>query len=204
MPFSQPTFGPDFPASNKPTPTLTEGEPTKLLLAASKGYPRDYALIAVALYTGLRNAELCHLPISSISIAGYITGTIQVPAAIAKNHHPREIPTHPDLSTILSDFLSWKQTHHQSTEPDDFLFVSRFTGLPLSPRDVQRIIGKLGKSTLHRRITPHMLRHTFATRVLRRSNIRVVQQLLGHLHVSTTQRYTHPSMTDLDLAIRNM
>ncbi|GAH73030.1 unnamed protein product [marine sediment metagenome] len=59
-------------------------------------------------------------------------------------------------------------------------------------------------TSLGRPVHPHILRHTFASRLMRTTNARIVQELLGHQHLSTTQIYTHPNQDDLKKAIEQL
>lgn len=195
---------PGIPKPSKTTPVLTEEEIQRLLTAAQLHSIRDSTMITTALFTGLRNAELIGLTIECIAPYTEVSTVLELPAQIAKGHRPRQIPLHPDLRAKLQNFLCWKEENYEPLHPDSPLFLSKFRKQPLSTRDFQRIVNHLSKTAIHRRIHPHTLRHTFATRALRMSNLRVTQKLLGHANVQTTQRYTHPSTDDMEKAIRNM
>jgi len=195
------TSSPGIPGKETTLHVLTEDESTVLLSAARLEYFRDFVLMETALLTGLRNSEITGLRIEHVAPFGEISTQLELTADIAKNHHPRTVPIHTVLRTTLEEFLGWKMARGQATAPDSPLFTTAHTGRPLSPRDFQRIVKSYATRVLHRRITPHMFRHTFATNVLRRANIRIVQKLLGHQNLQTTQIYTHPSTADMSNAI---
>lgn len=67
----------------------------------------------------------------------------------------------------------------------------------VSTRTLQRLVARLGREVLGRSLWPHVLRHTYATRMMRVCELRVVQELLGHRSVKSTQVYTHVSSEDL-------
>ncbi|MCA9874165.1 MAG: tyrosine-type recombinase/integrase [Anaerolineales bacterium] len=79
------------------------------------------------------------------------------------------------------------------------MFVSQ-TGKPLSARDVQRLIADASvKAGIRAEVTPHVLRHTFATRALQQGNadLAILSRLLGHENLSTTARYLHPNQSQV-------
>jgi len=190
-----------IPQSQKPLQVLTQDESICLLSAARQSYFRDYVMFQVALLTGLRNSELIGLRIEHVAPYGEISPQLTLTADIAKGRRPRTIPIHSALRVTLDEFLGWKMSRGQPCELDSPLFLTANTGRPLQPRDFQRITRMYGMHYLHRRLTPHMFRHTFATDVLRKANIRIVQKLLGHANIQTTQVYTHPSTSDMNDAV---
>jgi len=92
---------------------------------------------------------------------------------------------------------------HVAAPRSSALFANR-KGKPLGERDIRALVQRYGGRTLSgRRVTPHTLRHSFATHLLEGgADIRAVQELLGHASVATTQRYTHVSRARLFEAYR--
>jgi len=160
-------------------------------------------MIYLALSTGLRVSELVGLFIEDVCPFGEISRILTVPSRIGKGGKKREIPLNQDTRDIIHLFLKFKVTREEFTNSDSFLFVSRYTKNSLSSRDFQRIVKNLSIKSINRSISPHTLRHTYATRLLRHTNIRVIQELLGHAWINTTQIYTHPDKTDCIDAVDN-
>lgn len=184
--------------------TINEDEIKKILSFAHALDIRDFTMVFLALSTGLRVSELIGLYIEDVSPYGSVATILSVPSRIGKGGKSRQIPINDDVRQALTQFITIKRTRKQSLEPTSFLFISHHTGNPLSPRDFQRIIKQISIASIGRPITPHVLRHTFATKVLKYSNLRVVQELLGHSNVQTTQIYTHVSTDDTRAAINNL
>lgn len=183
--------------------TINEIEIQKLLSSAKDHDLRDFTMIYLALSTGLRCSELVGLYIEDVYPFGQVSRILTVPKRIGKNNKKREIPINHDTRIFLSHFMEMKSIRNQFTNSDSFLFVSHYTKKPLSSRDFQRIVHDLSVSSIGRAITPHTLRHTYATRMLRHTNLRVIQELLGHARVQTTQIYTHPDTNDFVNAVDN-
>ena len=153
---------------------------------------RDRAMLEVLFSTGLRVSELCNLNIDSINLD---TGEF---AVIGKGRKVRVVYLSPSAIDWLGRYLS--------TRKDAFtpLFL-RYSGkrmtvgdeigesLRLTPRSVERLVkGYALRAGISVDATPHTLRHTFATGLLREgADLRSVQELLGHSNVATTQIYTH-------------
>lgn len=181
--------------------TINEIEIKKLLTASSQRDIRDFTMIYLALSTGLRCSELVGLFIEDFAPFGDVSRILTVPSRIGKNNKKRDIPINHETRSVLARYLKSKQLRHHSTNSDSYLFVSHYTQKPLSSRDFQRIVHDISISSLGRSISPHILRHTFATRLLKHTNLRVVQEVLGHVNIQTTQIYTHVDINDVSLAI---
>lgn len=164
---------------------------------------RNYAIIRLMLEAGLRVGEVSKLRISDLFLAGEPKNTLHVRAAIAKNKRERYIPLTPALQTAARTLsrLAWSLT---AIHADGFAFSGDNYSVSLTTRQIERIVSHSSTQSLGFAITPHVLRHTFASRLLRVSNIRVVQELLGHSSVQTTQIYTHPNAQDAREAINNL
>ncbi len=146
---------------------------------------RDYAVLELLYGAGVRVAEACGLRCSDLDAdRGYVT-------VLGKGSKVRRIPLHAEAFDALRRYVT-------EARPlllrDDLSVEAVFVnarGHALSPRDARRILDRFPLAdgrTLH----PHALRHAFATHLLEGgADLRVVQELLGHTNVATTQRYTH-------------
>lgn len=145
---------------------------------------RDVAIVELLYGSGLRVAECCALDRRDLELdRGFVT-------VLGKGSKSRRVPMSEPSVDALRDFLD----HHRAVlqkkdSPPDAVFLNR-RGHRMSPRDVRRLIDARAASPTH----PHALRHTFATHLLDGgADLRVVQELLGHSSLRTTQRYTHVS-----------
>jgi len=181
--------------------TINSAEIQNLLSAAQSQSIRDYTMIFLCLSTGLRCSELIGLHIEDVAPFGDVSSILTVPVRVAKRGKKREIPITQETQSIIKLFFKIKNDLDEHTDPDSSLFVSKFTARPLSSRDFQRIVKHLSILSIGRSVSPHTLRHTFATRLLKHTNLRVVQELLGHSSIQTTQIYTHVSIDDARAAV---
>ena len=198
--YLQPTF-PDFGTPRNAIKILSRDEADRFLAGARLGLERDFVMCELALFTGLRCAELVGLNIEHVAPYGVITPTLTVTADIAKGHNAREIPLNAQLRLDIEHYLDISAPGPREDLGWRALFISRKTGRRLSTRDFQRITRKLGCDILGHPVNPHMLRHTFATGLLRHSNTSVVQNLLGHSSLQSTQIYLHPGLDEMAAAI---
>jgi site-specific recombinase XerD len=156
---------------------------------------RDRAILETLYATGMRVSELCGL-----TVQDYNPETMEI-KAFGKGSRERVVLLNQSANSWVSRWLTehWaKLAQGRQPQVTDPLFISReFT--PLSTRSVHRIVLKHArKAGINKTITPHTLRHTFATHLLEGgADLRVVQDLLGHSSISTTQIYTHVSLDRL-------
>jgi len=150
---------------------------------------RDTALLTLMYSTGCRVSE-----IASIRMQDF-TSDFSSAIVRGKGNKERKVFLSKDAKKTLSDYLPERESKLAHMQERDFsqkyLFISQ-RGNPLSVRGIQYIVSRYSDGTLKRHLSPHALRHTFATTLVTRgADIRIVQELLGHSSISTTQRYTH-------------
>lgn len=189
--------------------TLTPLECDKLLrhlqsppdaMAPPRVHHRNYTIALVMLDTGCRVGELIQLRQDQFWFADAPVQALTIEKDQAKNKSERTIPTTNRLRKAID------QMHRQwwfnfPYGINSFAFYQTSGLRPLTTRQIQRIIKSAGAHSLGREIHPHLLRHTFATRLMARTSMRVVQQLLGHSSITSTQIYTHPNSNDYQKAI---
>ncbi|HNY21340.1 MAG TPA: tyrosine-type recombinase/integrase [Treponemataceae bacterium] len=151
---------------------------------------RDTALLSVMYSTGCRVSEIASMRLSDFS-RDYSSATVT-----GKGNKQRKVFLAKAARAALADYLPLRASllarGQDSDSARDRVFVS-LRGKPLSVRGIQYIVAYYSDAlgpTKH--LSPHALRHTFATTLISRgADIRVVQEMLGHASISTTQRYTH-------------
>ncbi|HTT86652.1 MAG TPA: tyrosine-type recombinase/integrase [Acidimicrobiales bacterium] len=145
---------------------------------------RDRAVLELLYGSGLRVAELCGLDDGDVDIVSKMVGVR------GKGGRPRRVPMHDRCADALARWMERGRHHFVTAEtPPRAVFLNRL-GRRLGPRDVRRLLDRRSPIPTH----PHALRHTFATHLLDGgADLRVVQELLGHASLQTTQVYTHVS-----------
>lgn len=164
---------------------------------------RNLLIALLLLDAGLRVGELVKLIISDVWFNNEPALVLEIRADTTKTRTARTIPIteRTRLAVLKYSTSRWGWIFH-ATSGNLFPFG---TGCkPISTRQVERIIRTAGQAALGIRVHPHMLRHTFATRLMQKANIRIVQTLLGHKSLQSTQIYTHPNNQDLKKAINSM
>lgn len=154
--------------------------------------PRDSALFLCVYSAGLRVSEAASLRVDSLDAD---LGGARV---LGKGGKERVVFFSDEAREALTAYLPAREQHVKAEKPTDALFVSK-RGKPLSVRGLRWIVERYAAiSGLNKPIYPHALRHSFATHLVNAGcDVRVVQELLGHENLSTTQRYTHVNMERL-------
>lgn len=164
---------------------------------------RNYLIGCLLLEAGLRVGEVVALKMSDLYFNKIPVTNLIVRPEIAKNHKERSVPVSTRLKDALAKYIS--EHHRLASQPlSHYALTVSLSQIPITTRQVERIINKAGLEALGRPVHPHMLRHTFASKLMRVTDMRTVQELLGHKHISTTQIYTHPNEDDKKKAIGNM
>ena len=150
---------------------------------------RDWALVTLIFGCGLRISEALGLKNSDVS------GRPDVLRIVGKGNKERIVPVLPAVYDAIEKYTAVRPF---GTAPEDELFRS-VRGLPMSPRMAEKVIEKLRHYLqLPDYVTPHALRHTFATALLAGgADLRSLQELLGHASLSTTQLYTKVNMSEI-------
>jgi site-specific recombinase XerD len=203
------------PASVLRTPRKSEALPdvldrrelARLLRAVERGdvwerehagkCERDRLLLALFAYAGLRRSELLGLDVDDVDLERRL-----VHVRRAKGGRARVVPIHPALIPLLTDYLATRGP--VASGP---LFVG-VHGRRLSQTVMTQTFLRYARAagvTERKRVTPHTLRHVFASELLRAgANLRQVQELLGHKHLDSTQRYTRVTGHELRGAVKRL
>ena len=175
---------------------LSETEMEALLGAASGDSPlgrRDRAILELFYASGLRVSELAGLGLEDIDLSRKMV------RVLGKGRKERFVPFNTSTARALRAYLERRPAGPPASgRRADALFVNHRGGR-LTVRSIDRIVRRYVAATSARTgISPHALRHSFATHLLQRgADLRVIQELLGHARLSTTQRYTHVNAAQL-------
>jgi len=159
-------------------------QPTKLSTPEAK---RDEAMLALLYATGMRVSELMSLNLGDVdTVGGYVR-------CFGKGHKERLIPIYEQAASLVEEYITTARLQlTRSNKTEKALFLNR-RGERLTRQGFWQILKGYAKSAgLEKEISPHTLRHSFATHMLNGgADLRSVQELLGHANISTTQVYTH-------------
>jgi site-specific recombinase XerD len=157
-----------------------------------EGNKRDIAIFELMINTGLREAEVCNLKLDDV-VMSERKGIVIVRSG--KGEKYREVPLNANVRRAIQAYLEVRPNR------GNYLFVSNKSDR-LSESQLYRIIRKYADMA-GIKAHPHMLRHTFATKLLREGKIDLptLQNLLGHVNINTTAVYTRATMQDLEKAV---
>ncbi len=188
---------------------LSDEQIEKLISALNKDYPtgsgrrnitnlRNRVMFETMLRAGLRVSEVCNLAPADVNL---VRGSIYV--QLGKGSKDRKVVIGP---TLISWLEKWAEVR-----PESEYFFSTAKGTRVAPRHLNAVLHRLSEETgvtirdgrEDKSVHNHLFRHTYATNLLDNGvNIRAVQELLGHSSLSTTQKYTHVNMSNLDAQIK--
>ncbi|MEX2556651.1 MAG: tyrosine-type recombinase/integrase [Actinomycetota bacterium] len=158
---------------------------------------RDRLMLALFAYAGLRRSELLGLDWDDVDLERRLLHVRR-----AKGGRQRVVPIHPALAPLFLDYLQFR-----ARDPEPALFVG-VQGRRLSQTIMTQTFLRYARAagvTERKRVTPHTLRHVFASELLHAgANLRQIQELLGHKHLDSTQRYTRITAHDLRGAVKRL
>jgi integrase/recombinase XerD len=179
-----------LPKSGRTLPkALSRTEIDRLLTPPPIATPlelRDHAMLLLLYATGLRVSELISLELANVRLdSGYLR-------VIGKGDVERMVPFGAKTHSTLADYLSRGRPALLKNRPSRYLFITT-RATPMSRvRFWQIISARARREGISKPISPHMVRHSFATHLLAGgADLRVVQMMLGHADIATTQIYTH-------------
>jgi integrase/recombinase XerD len=160
-------------------------------ISKNNGY-RDRTMLELLYATGMRVSELIQLEVENVNL---IMGFVRV---FGKGNKERIVPLGDTVIDFLTKYIETVRPQLLKKTTTDALFLN-LHGKPLSRQGIWKMIKQTGiKANINKTLTPHTLRHSFATHLLENgADLRAVQEMLGHSDISTTQLYTHVSKSQI-------
>ncbi len=168
---------------------LTLKEVDKLFASISEDEPyelRDKAIFELLYSSGLRISEAIDLESRDVDFENNFL------KVVGKGDKERIVPMNDEAKRLLVKYLDLSRQEILGSRDSEFLFISK-KGSKLNRKSVWRLLKNyVTRTSINKNITPHTLRHSFATHLIENgADLRSVQELLGHMDISTTQVYTH-------------
>lgn len=191
-----PTVHIDSPKPERALPKVLSMEEVEALMDYPKGTDplglRNQAMLELMYATGMRVSELISLDVTDVH------GTMGFVRCVGKGNKERIIPIGKTALKAIDEYLKNGRQKQLKTNKTDALFLTNL-GKRMSRQGFWKILKQLAEvADIQKEITPHTLRHSFATHlVMNGADLRSVQEMLGHADISTTQIYTHISNTRL-------
>ena len=190
----------ESPKKSKHLPTVLSLEEVNRMmqaidLSSNEGH-RNRAMMEMLYGSGLRVSELVNLRLSRMYLDEHYL------LIEGKGSKQRLVPVSPVAEEWFGYWMQERSTWPVKPEARDLAFINRY-GRPLTRAMVFTIVGRLCEEAgINKTVSPHTLRHSFATHLLQNgADLRVIQQLLGHEDLATTEIYTHLDVADLRQAI---
>lgn len=177
---------------------LTDGQLALYLSEAAKQKDPARTILALLPRTGLRISEICQLRMDQIKSTD---DRVHYFSFRGKGDKPRVVPLGPEGLAVLTDYLE-RRAKRKAHAGSPFLFPGRGTS-HYRPNTIRSICGRIEQDCPDLAgLSPHILRHTYATRaVVNGVDLARLQSLLGHGSIRTTERYLHPTVQDLSAAV---
>lgn len=186
----------DSPKLGKYLPVVLSVEEVRAILKAAPN-ERDRAILEVLYGCGLRVSEVCSLKISEVYLKDMFV------KVMGKGSKERLVPMAPSTASAIMDYLSVRPESDAGCE--DVLFLNRF-GRALSRVAVFKMVKSVALvAGVDKNLSPHTFRHSFATHLVENgADLRVVQEMLGHESILTTEIYTHVDSTTWQREIKEI
>ena len=190
----------DLPKLRKKIPEFLTIDEVDKLLDINMIKPHDYrnkAMLELVYACGLRVSELCNLKLHDINL---YEATVKV---FGKGNKERIIPIGEIAIKYLEEYITYHRSKLQKRKINDYLFISNY-GTNISRQAFFKIVKQIASNKgINKHLSPHTLRHSFATHLLNGgADLRSIQELLGHSDISTTEIYTHTT-TDKIIEVYN-
>ena len=191
-----PSSAVDSPKLGKYLPVVLSVEEVRAILKAAPN-ERDRAILEVLYGCGLRVSEVCSLKISEVYLKDMFV------KVMGKGSKERLVPMAPSTASAIMDYLSVRPESDAGCE--DVLFLNRF-GRALSRVAVFKMVKSVALvAGVNKNLSPHTFRHSFATHLVENgADLRVVQEMLGHESIFTTEIYTHVDSTTWQREIKEI
>ncbi|HLQ97630.1 MAG TPA: site-specific tyrosine recombinase XerD [Candidatus Dormibacteraeota bacterium] len=186
----------ETPRKDRKLPDVLSSKDIETLLTINKTTPlaiRNKAMLELLYATGLRVTELITLEISDLHL------TMGFVRCLGKGSKERIVPLGHHAIKAIEEYLENARPILIKNKTDEHILFVNQHGRPLTRQGFWKVLKTVAKNAgLEKRITPHTLRHSFATHLLENgADLRAVQEMLGHADISTTQIYTHVTRTRL-------
>ena len=164
---------------------------------------RNMVAVLLMLDAGLRVGEVVKMRYTDMYFNEQPVRNVTIRSAVAKGGEERTVPVSERLSNALIYYRPDPELIAQWPNTQKIISRSK-EGPGITTRAVEKMTKWAGIRAFGEPVNPHMLRHTFATKLMKITDMRTVQALLGHKNLNSTQVYTHPSSDDMSLAIEKL